>query len=67
MTVDRPVKFSSIFKLMLPPVIDKLPPVSGLPVNLFRLNPKEGLVIATPTVVNPAKVLSCHNFKTPVT
>ena len=46
--------------------IVKLPFVPGVAVNSFKLNPYVGLVCAVPTVLNPASVLSCQYFKTPV-
>ena len=41
-------------------------PVAGDDVNSVKSNPYAGFVCAVPTVLNPASVLSCQNFKTPV-
>ena len=47
-------------------IIWTFPPVPGEAVNAFLLNPYWGSVNAVPTVLNPARVLSCQYFKTPV-
>ena len=46
--------------------ISTLPPVPGDAVNAFLLNPYWGDVLEVPTVLNPARVLSCQYFNTPV-
>ena len=66
--VDTPEKTVAIAKF--DPVVGtivKFPPPSGELVNWFKLNPQVGDVCAVPTVLNPARVLSCQNFNTPVT
>ena len=66
-TVDRPVNPSSISKVDPDDgVISLLPPVPGEEVNAFKLNPYWGYVLAVPTVLKPARVLSCQYFNTPV-
>ena len=46
--------------------ISTLPPLAGEAVNAFKLYPYVGFVNAVPTVLNPARVLSCWYFNTPV-
>jgi len=46
--------------------MDKEPPDPGELVNSTRSNPYVGDVWAVPTVLNPARDLSCQYFKTPV-
>ena len=47
-------------------VIVRVPSPDGVPVNCLREYPYVGFVWPIPAVVNPATVLSCHSFKTPV-
>ena len=47
-------------------IIVKLPPVDGDDVNSVKSNPYDGVVCAVPSVLNPATVLSCQYFRTPV-
>jgi hypothetical protein len=65
--VETPLNEVLIDKLTLPPTIVRLPPEVGEVVNLVKSYPYAGVVCAVPTVLNPAKVLSCQYFKTPVT
>ena len=54
-----------IERLIDPPTIVKLPPEVGDDENLVKLYPYCGSVCAVPTVLKPARVLSCQYFKTP--
>ena len=47
-------------------LISKLPGAVGLLENWTNSYPYVGSVCAVPTVLNPARVLSCQNFNTPV-
>ena len=47
-------------------VIVTAPPVPGEEVNSSKLNPYVGWVCAVPTVLNPARDLSCQYLRTPV-
>ena len=65
--VEIPVKAESISKFdPVEGTITLLPPLPGVAVNWFRLNPYFGLVSAVPTVANPDTDLSCQYFNTPV-